>query len=71
MDKFKLTNDRSQWMDFVYDVNNSIDGYKLVDKDNIRQLYTSYTSLDGSGRWFFKWYLSDEVRNKIIHNYEK
>ncbi len=62
MDEFKLTNDIAEWMDFVYDVNNDIDGYKLVTKDNIKNiLFVS----DG------KWFVCDEVRDKIIHNYEK
>ena len=40
MNKFKLTNDRVEWMDFIYDVNNVCDGYKLVTKDNIQKVLT-------------------------------
>ena len=55
---------------FIYDVINKPDGYKLVNKDNVQHLQVRYTSLDGSGKWYFKWFVSYEVRNKIVHNYE-
>jgi len=55
---------------FISDVINKPDGYKLVNKDNVQHLQVRYTSLDGSGNWYFKWFVSHEVRNKIIHNYE-
>lgn len=59
-----------EWMDFIYDINNDPNGYKLVNKDNVWELFIVYSSQDGSGRWYFKWFVTDEVRNKIIHNYE-
>ncbi len=68
MDEFKLTNDIAEWMDFVYDVNNDIDGYKLVTKANIKNI------LFESDKWEKcngKWFVCDEVRDKIVHNYEK
>ena len=62
--------DIDEWMDFIYDVNNDPNGYKLINKDNVYHLYILYNSLDGR-RVFFKWFVDDEVRNKIIHNYGK
>jgi len=62
--------DIDEWMDFIYDVNNDPNGYKLINKDNVHHLYILYNSLDGR-RVFFKWFVDDEVRNKIIHNYGK
>ena len=60
-----------EWMDLIYDINNDPNGYKLVNKDNVNKLFNLYSSQDyNSGRWYFKWFVDDEVRNKIIHNYE-
>ena len=61
-----------EWMDFINDINNDPNGYKLVNKDNVHELFSikMIRFHDGSGRWFFKWFVDDEVRNKIIHNYE-
>ena len=72
MDEFKLTNDRVQWMDFIYDFNNGIDGYKLVTKDNIKNILTERLIKRGNDQKIVgKWFVCDEVRDKIVHNYEK
>lgn len=72
MNKFKLTNDRVEWMDFIYDVNNVCDGYKLVTKDNIQKILTERLIKRGNdSRIVGKWFACDTVRNKIVHNYEK
>jgi uncharacterized protein with HEPN domain len=72
MNKFKLTNDRVEWMDFIYDVNNVCDGYKLVTKDNIQKVLTERLIKRGNDSHIVgKWFVCDTVRNKIVHNYEK
>ena len=59
-----------EWMDLIYDVNNTTDGYKLVNKDNFHHLYTQYDYRDDSWDYSYNWNCSNEIRNKIIHNYE-
>jgi hypothetical protein len=72
MDKFKLTNDRVEWMNIIYDINNDIDGYKLVTKDNIQNVLTERLIKRGNDQKIVgKWFVCDTVRNKIVHNYEK
>lgn len=70
MDK-DMIKEKDEWMDFIYDINNDPNGYKLVNKDNVWELFTTirYSSQNGR-RVLFKWFVTDEVRNKIIHNYE-
>ena len=65
MDKNKLR-EIDKWMDFIYDVNNTTDGYKLVNKDNVHELYTIFYP---SGRRGIckNWNVKNWVRNKIIH----
>lgn len=59
---------RNEWMDFIYDVNNTTDGYKLVNKDNVHHLYTQYDCRNGRRYSYENWNVTNEIRNKIIHN---
>ena len=68
MDKNKLR-EIDKWMDFIYDVNNTMDGYKLVNKDNVHELFTIFHP-SGVRRNCRGWNVTNEIRNKIVHNYE-